>query len=252
MTRILIVDDDPPMVEFLERLFGDSGYQTLSAFDGITALRELFTGRPDLAIIDLRIPHMDGLELCRRIRIISRIPIIVLTSEAQILEKVNAYNAGANDYIVKPVRGQELLARVETSLQCSQWTPSAESSALNTDLQLIVDFARREVFVDGVKKDLTSVEYSLLNLFLQQHGEAFSLEGLITKVWGREYANCDLVNWHISLLLKKLVLRSDDSGLARNQSQNFRQSGDATNNGKNSDIGLSVPAVSHDQPAPAI
>ena len=106
MTKILLVDDDPPMVGFLERLFVDSGYQTLCAFDGMTALREFFTTRPDVAIVDLLMPHMDGFELCRRIREISHIPIIVLTGLEQVGEKVNAFNAGADDYLVKPVSGR--------------------------------------------------------------------------------------------------------------------------------------------------
>ncbi|HEU0020597.1 MAG TPA: response regulator transcription factor [Dehalococcoidia bacterium] len=209
MTKILLVDDDPPMVSFLEHLFGDSGYQTLCAFDGLTALREFFTTRPDVAIIDLLMPHMDGFELCRRIREISHIPIIVLTGLEQIGEKVNAFNAGADDYLVKPVSGRELLARVEAFLRRVQWPQAAASTSLYTDPHLTVDFTRREVFVDGEIKELTPIEYALITLFVQRPGEALSLEYLLTNVWGREYETFDLVKWHISNLRKKLKAESD-------------------------------------------
>jgi two-component system alkaline phosphatase synthesis response regulator PhoP len=209
MNKILLVDDDPPMVGFLERLFSDSGFQTISAFDGMTALREFFTSRPDVAVIDLLMPNMDGFELCRRIREISHIPIIVLTGLEQVGEKVNAFNAGADDYVVKPVSGREMLARVEACLRRAQWPPASETSSTYTDSQLTVDFTRREVFVDGESKELTPIEYALLTLFVQRPGEALSLEYLLTNVWGRDYDTFDLVKWHISNLRKKLKNGSD-------------------------------------------
>jgi DNA-binding response OmpR family regulator len=209
MTKILIVDDDPPMVGFLEHLFGDSGYNTVCAFDGMAALREFFTARPDIAIVDLLMPNMDGFELCRRIRQVSRIPIIVLTGLEQVGEKVNAFDAGADDYVIKPVSGREIVARVEACLRRAQWPPTPESSSVYTDSHLTVDFSRREVYVDGESRDLTPIEYELLTLFVQRPGEALSLEYLLTNVWGREYDTFDLVKWHISNLRKKLKSSSD-------------------------------------------
>jgi two-component system KDP operon response regulator KdpE len=204
MTKILLVDDEDQMVLFLERLFQDAEYSTITAQDGMTALREFFVSRPDIAIIDLLMPQMDGFELCRRIREISHIPIIVLTGMERVSEKVNAFNAGADDYIVKPVSGRELIARVEACLRRSQWPPATEASSVYSDAQLTVDFTRREVYVDGENKELTPIEYSLLSLFVQRPGEALSLEYLLTSVWGREYDTLDLVKWHISNLRKKL------------------------------------------------
>jgi two-component system, OmpR family, alkaline phosphatase synthesis response regulator PhoP len=210
MTKILLVDDEPQMVGFLERLFADSGYSTVSAFDGMTAVREFFTSHPDIAIVDLMMPHMDGFELCRRIREISHIPIIVLTALEQVEEKVNAFNAGADDYVCKPVSGQELLARVDACLRRSQWPATTETTAVYSDPYLTIDFARREVYVDGESKDLTPIEYSLLTLFVQRPGEALSLEYLLTSVWGREYDTFDLVKCHISNLRKKLKKANGD------------------------------------------
>ena len=210
MNKILLVDDDPPMVGFLERLFTDSGYQTICSFDGMTALREFFTARPDVAIIDLLMPHMDGFELMRRIREISHIPIIVLTGLDQVGEKVKAFNAGADDCVVKPVSGREMLARVEACLRRVQWTPNSETSSLYTDSQLTVDFTRREVFIGGDSTQLTTLEYALLTLLVQQPGKALSLEYLLTNAWGSDYDTFDLVKWHISNLRKKLKQSSDE------------------------------------------
>ncbi len=211
MNKILLVDDDPTIMGFMERLFADSKYQTICAFDGMTGLREFFTTRPDIAVIDLLMPNMDGFELCRRIREISHIPIIVLTGLEQVGEKVKAFNAGADDYVVKPVSGREMLARVEACLRRAQWPPASGTSSVYTDSQLTVDFTRREVFVGGESTHLTTLEYALLTLLVQRPGEALSLEYLLTNVWGSDYDTFDLVKWHISNLRKKLKHSSDES-----------------------------------------
>ena len=161
--------------------------------------------RPDLAIVDLMMPNMDGFELCRRIREISHIPLIVLTGLDQTGEKVQAFSAGADDYVTKPVSGRELVARVEACLRRAQWPPAADDSSVYSDPLLMVDHSRREVYVGGESRELTPIEYSLLSLLVQRPGEALSLEYLLTNVWGKEYDTFDLVKWHISNLRKKLT-----------------------------------------------
>lgn len=205
MPKILLVDGEASLLEFLEQLFGDAGFQTATATDGVTGLREFFSLHPDVAIIDLLIPHMDGIELCRRIREISYIPLLVLTGLDQVGEKVNAFNAGADDYVTKPVSGRELVARVRACLRRSQWHPATDNSSIYSDSQIRVDFSRREVSVLGELKELTPIEYSLLSLLVHRPGEALSLEYLLANVWGREYDTFDLVKWHISNLRKKLT-----------------------------------------------
>ena len=205
MTKLLLVDDEPSVLEFLEHLFGDAGYETITASDGVAGLREFFVLRPDLAIVDLMMPNMDGFELCRRIREISHIPLIVLTGLDQTGEKVQAFSAGADDYVTKPVSGRELVARVEACLRRAQWPPSADDSSVYSDPLLMVDHSRREVYVGGESRELTPIEYSLLSLLVQRPGEALSLEYLLTNVWGKEYDTFDLVKWHISNLRKKLT-----------------------------------------------
>ena len=204
MTKVLIVDDEPAVLNFLNRLFEDAGYDTVGAADGMTGLKEFFTFQPDVALVDIMMPTMDGVELCRRIREVSYVPVIVLTALERVDQKVRTFSAGADDYVTKPVSGRELLSRVEACLRRSRW-PSIEGGAPNhSDPHVTVDFARREVYVDGEKRDLTPIEYSLLCLFVRQPGEALASEYLLTNVWGREYDTLGLVKWHVSNLRKKL------------------------------------------------
>ena len=167
-------------------------------------LKEFFTAQPDVAVVDIMMPNMDGVELCRRIREVSYVPIIVLTALERVDQKVRTFSAGADDYVTKPVSGRELLSRVEACLRRARW-PSIDEVASNySDSYLTVDFTRREVFVDGERKDLTPIEYALLCMFVRRPGEALSSEYLLTNVWGREYDTLGLVKWHVSNLRKKL------------------------------------------------
>jgi two-component system KDP operon response regulator KdpE len=209
VTKILLVDDEPSVLGFLEHLFGNAGYQTSAASNGATGLREFFSYHPDVAIVDLLMPHMDGFELCRRIREISHIPLLVLSGVDKVGEKVNAFHAGADDYVVKPVSGRELVARVEACLRRSQWPPATDNHSIYCDSLIRVDFSRREVYVNGELKELTPIEYSLLCLFVRRPSEALSLEYLLTNTWGREYDTFDLVKWHISNLRRKLTNGQD-------------------------------------------
>ena len=204
MARILTVDDEPGVLEFLARLFEDAGHQTVGASDGKSALREFYNSRPDVAVVDVMMPDMDGVELCRRIREVSYIPVIALTAIDRIDQKVKTFAAGADDYVTKPVSGRELVARVDACLRRAHWPSTQEVTANYSDPFLTVDFVRREVHVDGVCKDLTPIEYSLLSTFVNKTGEALSAEYLLANVWGREYNTPGLVKWHVSNLRKKL------------------------------------------------
>ena len=207
MAKILVVDDEPSVLNFLKYLFKDAGYQTVGAPDGISALQEFFASPPDLAVIDLRMPAMDGVELCRRIREVSHVPIIVLTALEQVDDKVRAFAAGADDYVTKPVGAREMLARTEACLRRARWPSVEDPSSIYSDSYLVVDFARREVYVDGEGKKLTPIEYALLSLLVRQPGESLSLEYLLTNVWGPEYDTFGLVKWHVSNLRKKIERR---------------------------------------------
>lgn len=205
MARVLIVDDEPGVLGFLNRLFEDAGHETVAASDGMAGLREFFTTQPDVAVVDIMMPQMDGVELCRRIREVSYIPVIILTALDRVDQKVRTFGAGADDYITKPVNGRELLCRVEAGLRRARWPSTEEVSANYSDHHLTVDFVRREVYVDGERKELTPIEYSLLCTFVRRAGEALSAECLLTSVWGQEYDTLGLVKWHVSNLRKKLA-----------------------------------------------
>ena len=204
MATILTVDDEPGVLNFLTQLFEDAGHKTVAASDGKAGLREFFTTRPDVAVVDVMMPEMDGVELCRRIREVSYIPVIALTAVDRIDQKVKTFAAGADDYVTKPVSGRELVARVEACLRRAHWPSTEDVTANYTDSFLTVDFVRREVYVDGGRKELTPIEYSLLSAFVKKPGEALSAEYLLANVWGREYDTLGLVKWHVSNLRKKL------------------------------------------------
>ena len=204
MARVLTVDDEPGVLNFLTRLFEEAGHQTVGAGDGKSGLREFFTVQPDVAVVDVMMPDMDGVELCRRIREVSYVPVIALTAVDRIDQKVKIFAAGADDYVTKPVSGRELVARVDACLRRSHWPSSEEVTSNYSDSFLTVDFVRREVYVDGERKDLTPIEYSLLSTFVKKPGEALSAEFLLANVWGREYDTLGLVKWHVSNLRKKL------------------------------------------------
>jgi DNA-binding response OmpR family regulator len=207
MAKVLIVDDEPAVLTFLKRLFEEAGHQAATAPDGAAGLREFFGFQPDVSVVDMMMPVMDGVELCRRIREVSYAPIVVLTAMDRVDDKVRTLGAGADDYVTKPVSGRELLARVEACLRRSRWPTATASNPAYSDSHLSVDFARREVYVDGERKELTPIEYSLLSLFVRRPGEALSTEFLLTQVWGREYDTLGLVKWHVSNLRKKLENR---------------------------------------------
>ncbi|MSQ07376.1 MAG: response regulator transcription factor [Dehalococcoidia bacterium] len=212
MSKILLADDDPSVLALLNELFTNTGYETFTAADGPSALMQFHASSPEVAVVDLRMPLMDGIELCRRIREVSQIPILMLTGYDDITDKVNAFNAGADDYVAKPASPRELLVRVQACLRRSQWPQATGATTGFADGYLAVDYARREVHVKGLARELTPIEYGLLSLLVQQAGEALSVEYLLSSVWGREYDTFDLVKWHISNLRRKLQNGSEAEG----------------------------------------
>ena len=208
MTTLLLVDDEPAILDFMTALFTDAGFRIVSAADGVIGLKEFYIHQPDLAIIDLMMPNMNGFELCKRIREVSHVPLIILTGLEKTEEKIQAFSSGADDYVTKPVNGRELIARVEACLRRSNWPSSETSASLYSDSVLTVDHGRREVYINGESIELTPIEYSLLWLLVSKQGEALSLEYLLTNVWGKEYDTFDLVKWHISNLRKKISVKS--------------------------------------------
>jgi two-component system KDP operon response regulator KdpE len=184
-SRILIVDDEPQIARVLRSGLSARGYETRVAGDGVSALETFGDWHPDLVVTDLSMPNMDGLTLCRKLREISRIPIIVLSVRGEERTKVEALDAGADDYVTKPFGIDELLARIRASLRRAPLTTD-ETNILTTG-DFYVDLDARQVKVRDQEIHLTPKEYDLLVFFLQHPGKVLTQRSLLGAVWGGDY-----------------------------------------------------------------
>lgn len=186
--RILIVDDEPQITRVLRRSLAGLGYDVRSAADGESALETFGDWRPDLVITDLSMPNLDGLELCKRLRQLSSVPVIVLSVKGEEQTKVEALDAGADDYITKPFGMDELLARIRSTLRRAR-DPQVEDAASTTleagDFR--VDIESREVTVGGRQVHLTPKEYDLLVYFIRHPGKVLTHRTLLAAIWGGNY-----------------------------------------------------------------
>ena len=208
--KILVVDDDPSMVKLISQVLSSKGYEVLESNNGQDALRLLYSQKPDLVLLDVVMPAMDGWQTCSRIRDISAtIPIIILTGRRKTEEDVaRGLDYGADDYLIKPVGNKELAARVQAMLRRAELPSSAEDQGKHSafsDGYLTVDIAQRRVIVDGNRVKLTPIEFRLLALLLQNTGRILMHQQLLEKVWGWEYVDdLDYVRIYISHLRKKI------------------------------------------------
>jgi DNA-binding response OmpR family regulator len=206
-TRVLVVDDEPKYVRAIRVNLEASGYEVLAASNGQTAL-ELAVSEPlDLLMLDVRMPGLDGYEVCCRVREFSAIPIIMLTALAEEADKVKGLDAGADDYVTKPFSAVELLARVRAVLRRAEFAQSqAGQPTFETD-GLQINFARQRVFARGREIKLTPTEYRLLVELVKHTGQVLLLEYLLEKVWGEGYAGEDQLVWQaIHRLRRKIEL----------------------------------------------
>jgi DNA-binding response OmpR family regulator len=185
-TTILIVDDEPAIVDVLTYNLEKAHYRVVIARDGQEALRQVDRERPDLIILDLMLPGMDGLEVCRQIRREGDLPIIMLTARDEEIDRVVGLELGADDYVVKPFSVRELMARVKTVLRRTSTTPDATEAIFSVSL-LTLNPERHEVYWDGHLLSLSAQEFDLLQTFMQHTGQVLSREQLLDKVWGYDY-----------------------------------------------------------------
>jgi len=186
--RILIVDDDPGVLKFVRANLQARDCETLIATDGTEALRVIEKELPDLVILDIMMPKMDGFEVCRRIRQWSQIPIIMLSARHDIEEKIKCLNAGADDYITKPFGINELMARVTAVLRRAKEVGTTPAMPSFTSGDLTINFVERRVTVAGREVKLTPTEYSLLQELVLNAGKVFPHSTLLSRVWGPEYS----------------------------------------------------------------
>ncbi len=187
-TTILVVDDDPVIVKFVSANLKARGFSVVTAEDGEAAIKAMEQTLPDLVILDIMMPGMDGVEVCGRIREWSKVPIIMLTAKNELNDKVELLNLGADDYITKPFGIEELLARVRAILRRKVGAASSDTVLfVNDDLE--INFAERWVSLDGKQIDLSPTEYDLLRELAQNAGKVLTHQMLLSRVWGSEYGN---------------------------------------------------------------
>jgi two-component system, OmpR family, KDP operon response regulator KdpE len=185
-TTVLVVDDERRYRDLLEMDLSRRGYRVLLAADGLGALNLVEQGSPDLVVLDLRLPDMDGYEVCRRIRELSSVPVIMLTARAEESDKVRGLRSGADDYVTKPFSAEELLARIEAVLRRIDSAHPAETGTFDSG-GLHIDFVDHRVTVDGQDVELTASEYRLLAQLAGNAGRVLVHDELLRRVWGPGY-----------------------------------------------------------------
>jgi two-component system KDP operon response regulator KdpE len=203
---ILVVDDEPRMTRFIRMNLELEGYHVIEAHDGIRALDKVRTELPDLVILDVMMPELDGFETLRMLREISNVPVIMLTVRDEEEDKVRGLELGADDYVTKPFSARELASRVKAVLRRAQGPAGPEESILEIDDRLSIDFNKREVIVEGEHIHLRPTEFRLLYHLVENAGWVVPHETLLSKVWGYEYGEDEIQNLrlYISYLRKKI------------------------------------------------
>ncbi|MGN0373608.1 MAG: response regulator [Enterocloster sp.] len=187
--NIIIIEDEKNICSFIERTLAPQGYRVISAYTGKSGLQLIASERPDIILLDLGLPDMDGLEIIEMVRSWSTIPIIVISARTLERSKVTALDLGADDYLTKPFGTAELMARIRTALRHSQGSSRTQASKYEVG-ELMIDFERRLVKVKGRDVHLTQIEYKLVCLLAQNAGKVMTYESIITKIWG-PYADSD-------------------------------------------------------------
>jgi DNA-binding response OmpR family regulator len=200
---VLVVDDDPDVRALVSTLLGRAGYLVAEAPDGRAALKALYGQRPDLVVLDVNMPDLDGWATLERIRELSNVPVVMLSARGEELEKVRALRAGADDYVTKPFGRQELLARVESVLRRA---PSRQVRDTYADRLLEVDFGERRVTAGGQDVELTPLEFRLLSAFVDHPGQLLAHDQLLQLAWGGERGTSrDQVKLYVGYLRRKLA-----------------------------------------------
>lgn len=186
---ILIIEDEKNIGNYMETIITAQGYKVLRAMNGTTGLSMCMSRHPDLVLLDLGLPDIDGLEILKRIRDVFQVPVIIVSARAQEREKVTALDAGADDYITKPFGTEELLARVRTALR-HRGLIEAEATGVYERDGLVIDFDKRLVQLNGKDIHLTQIEYKLVSLLVKNAGKVLTYDFLLKEIWG-PYADAD-------------------------------------------------------------
>jgi DNA-binding response OmpR family regulator len=204
--KILVVDDDPFLLELIKKNLEGHNYEVIVATDGSEGLKLLNQIRPHLMILDVMMPPMNGLEICRQVRNVSTLPIIILTALGSEADIVRGLEAGADDYLVKPFLKDELLARVSAVLRRAYMPPPSATAPLRFGSgELIIDPVERRAMVNGRDADLTPTEFELLLFLVHRPSQILSAEYIFQNIWPYDTeANIENVKWYIWRLRKKI------------------------------------------------
>jgi two-component system alkaline phosphatase synthesis response regulator PhoP len=204
-TRVLVIEDEKDLVRLLKYNLDKQGYQVISALDGETGLAMARKEKPDLILLDVMLPKMDGMEVCRTLRQESKVPIIMLTAKKEELDRILGLELGADDYITKHFSVRELSARIKTVLRLSQPQQTMESASRFGELQ--IDTERFTVSVKGKSVSLSSKEFAFLKILIEANGKALTRDQLLERVWGYDRSmeiDTRTIDQHITRLRDKL------------------------------------------------
>ncbi len=202
---VLVVDDEPRMINFIRMNLELEGYRVISATDGLDAVRKTREMLPDIVLLDIMMPEMDGYETLQAIREESTVPVIMLTAKSEESDKVKGLDLGADDYIVKPFSPRELISRVKAVIRRAELPAQVDKAPIMIDDRLSVDFNRREVIVEGKPVKLRPTEWRLLYHLMQNAGWVVPHETLLSKVWGWEYRDeTQYLRLYITYLRQKI------------------------------------------------
>ena len=225
MTAVLIIDDDTLLCEALRLMLSKMDFKVEVANDAITGLRTAYAFKPDVILLDIMMPSMDGWQTCQRFREMSDVPIIMLTALDSQENVVKGLDLGADDYIVKPVVANELAARIRAVLRRTSRSSVSASNGNSNGREpifkqdsLVIDFDKYEVMVDSERVDLTPTEFKLLSVLARYKGRVLPHEFLLTEVWGPEYVGeIDYLRLYVSYLRRKLEKDKSRPSLIHNE-----------------------------------
>ena len=207
--KILVADDEPTLVATLKFNLERESYSVITATDGEAALSAARETRPDLIVLDLMMPGLNGLEVCRILRKEMHVPILILTARGDEIDKVAGLELGADDYVTKPFSMRELTARVRALLRRSEYAPVPEQDVVSTG-NLIIDLQKRAVSRDGGNLPLKPKEFELLSFLARNPSRAFTREQLLNQIWGYDYAgDTRTVDVHVRWLRQKIETEPD-------------------------------------------
>ena len=206
MTKILVIDDEPSIINVVSAYLKPEGYEVYTAADGNAGLKAARAFKPDLIILDLMLPGIDGIELLSRLRRKSDVYVIMLTARTDETDKIVGLSVGADDYVTKPFSPRELVARVKAALQrIKTGTGSSVERSVLSFKHVLIDINAHTVSVDDVPIELTSIEFDLLRALAENRGRVLSREQLLEKIWGAEYfGEMRVVDVHLGHVRQKL------------------------------------------------